>query len=111
MKKMIITFGLTLATAFYSCQSQAVELLILAGLGGALITTSGLIGENAGSTTGPHKEAQQIIQDVQEYNQTGIKSPFLNQKIKDIQLLSEDEGVSEENAMDTLILNSLEILK
>jgi hypothetical protein len=57
----------------------------------------------------PQKQAQMLLNDVQDLIQDGKMSAFLNQKIKDIQALHKD--ASESDALDMLINEAEAVLK
>jgi hypothetical protein len=66
------------------------------------LSSASLIGNNG------KIEAEQVIRDSQDLAQTGELSVFLNQKIKELQ--SQDNSLSEQDALDQLIAVSEAIL-
>ncbi|MBC7713416.1 MAG: hypothetical protein H7177_08755 [Rhizobacter sp.] len=112
MKKLMImiTLGTTLASFNANAlqaiaASYAVASLAMTSLG----VTSSVKGLDCTLGQGACKEAAQVIEDTQNYQQSGQLSAFLSQKIKDIQSL--DSSVSDEEALDALTSVSAQMLK
>lgn len=115
MKTLIVM--LTLATSLSSFSVNANEAvadvllspirLILAPF--AISTTGGMTTSGKECELMVCKEAGQIVEDTQNYLQSGELTVYLSQKIKDVQ--STDESLSEVEALEVLVTNSVEILK
>ncbi|MDO9181160.1 MAG: hypothetical protein Q7U04_02065 [Bacteriovorax sp.] len=115
MKTLIIM--LTLTTSLSSLTVRANERvadvllspirLILAPF--AVSTTGGMTTSGKECELVVCKEAGQIVEDSQDYLQTGELTVYLGQKIKDIQ--STDESLSEVEALEFLVKRAVEILK
>lgn len=106
MRKVII--ALAIATSLTSFYANALEVAGIATVGSSLI----------GSTTlrdficemdGDCKEALQVVQDTQDYNQTGILSAFLEQKIQETK--ASNKNLSDEDALDAVVTSALAQLK
>lgn len=99
MKKFIAFATLALSVNAFSASFIGTTLLPTQLLAISSVATSG----------NPQKEAAQVINDSQEYIQSGNITAFLAQKISDIQ--AQDSSVSESESVDALISVSEQILK
>lgn len=63
------------------------------------------------SSYGWKVQAAQVVNDSQDYFQTGKLSVFLSEKIKNVQAVNEQNNISEQDALDILIYASVETLK
>lgn len=99
MKKMI-ALGLVLLS---------VNTFAASFVGTTLLPTQMLAATSLSSSGNLEKEANQVINDVQEYQASGKISAFLATKISSIQRA--DQSVSESDAIDALVAVSLEALK
>lgn len=100
MKKLIAISILALSfnafsTSIVGTVTSATESIIAS----LLATSSGSV----------HKEAAQLINDAQEFIQSGNMTPFLSQKIKLVESL--DSGMSDLEALDALISASEKLLQ
>lgn len=105
MKKITIT--LMFATYLVSINAHAFSANEVKGL----VEMTSMIPGNITENTAAHlnlKEAIQVVDDLQEYAQSGELSVFLNQKIKETQ--TQDGSLSEEEALDLIIENTKKIL-
>lgn len=99
MKKLIALTVLTLSVNTFAASF----------VGTTLLPTESLALTTAASSGNPQKQAALIINDTQEYMQSGVMTPFLSQKIKDIQ--AQDSSVSDQEALDALVSVSEQILR
>ncbi len=99
MKKLIAVMALALSVNTFAASF----------VGTTLIPSESLALSSAASSGNPKQEAALIINDSQEYMQSGIMTSFLTQKIKDIQ--AQDSSVSDQDALDALVSVSEQILK
>jgi hypothetical protein len=77
----------------------------------ALTTASPLISSASSSTTSgtaPEKQAVLVLNDAQEFIQSGNASAFLSQKIKEVQ--EANAGASESDALEMLVNEAESIL-
>ena len=104
---------LALMTNLFSLNANALE--VVAGVYGAATVSMGLWALTS-TTVGPDcaiesycKAASQVIADFQDYQQTGMISSFLAERIKATQAL--DNSLSEQEALDSTVSAAIEILK
>lgn len=115
MKALIIMLTLTTALSFTANANEMATDVTLSPI--RLILAPFVISTTGGMTTSgkecevivPCKEAGQIVEDTQNYLQSGELTVYLSQKIKDVQ--STDESLSEVEALEVLVTKSVEILK
>jgi hypothetical protein len=100
MKKIIILLGLMICTNSFASQ-QISQNITWSPVATTAITT--------GQVNTGKEEALQIINDSQDFFQTGRLLVFLNQKIKDLQ--SHDLTVSDLEAVEFLTLASEQVLE
>jgi hypothetical protein len=96
MKTLMTIAMLTLSLNAFSASTAATS--IVSGTGSFL-----------SSEEMAKKEAAQVIVDSEEANQTGKVTEFLAEKIRNVQ--GNDESLSEKDALDLLVSESLSILK
>lgn len=110
MKNTLVLLALT--TSILSVNTHASQAIMATEVLGSIgmSTIGGLTssGKECGTVV-VCREAVQIINDSQNYQQTGKLSMFLDEKIKDTQ--ASNESLSEAEALDSLISDALVILK
>lgn len=108
MKKIMLMITMISTLAFNN--ANAGEAVVGLGIGTGIALTFWYGGPALATTTynscrSCRKEALQIVEDAQNYVQSGELSLFLGQKIKDVQ--TTNESLSNEEALDSLITNAL----
>lgn len=103
---------LSLSTITFSSQAMAGFSDIPASVQPSVLTTLlpiNLTGLTAMTSSGYNgKEAELVLQDGQEYFQSGVMTPFMAEKINALQSTQE---LSDDEAVDMLMNKALEILK
>lgn len=105
MKKIII--ALTLTTTMASFTANAWEVAAGVTVGASLVAST--IMDALCNMAGGCKEAIQVVQDAQDFNQTGKLSAFLEQKIQDAK--ASNQSLSDEEALDEVVATALAQIK
>lgn len=100
MKKFIIVLTLIL-----SANTFAAEVFLPSAITAVAAVT---VGATRLINSRQHKEAAEIIDDAQAFNESGTISLFLSQKIQELQAINPELSNSE--ALDLLLFNSQKIL-
>lgn len=109
MKKLVIMF--ILATSPFSFNASALEVVDAIGVAyGSAAVSYTLVMISMGKDLGDYdKEAVQVLEDSQDYFQSGNISAFLAVKINEIR--NENESLSELEAVDELTARATQIIK
>lgn len=110
MKKLLVILSLALTSqAFamdpYETRQYEKYIYTLAFTSSPLLTTNGLIG----TVSGHRREAALVLQDIQDYNQTGVVSILLADKMNLVK--SEISDLSDSEIVDLLANVATNILK
>lgn len=101
MKKLIIMLAAVLSSAVHAAPENPLLSTTFAPTAGTILSTMTTQGDAI------MKEAQAILKEGHEYYQTGKKGILISKRVEELQ---EEEDMSENEAVDTLMTKAQEIL-
>lgn len=109
MKTLIVALALTVTTAAKATDWGDFTVKVSLAQTIAVFVNQTLMASTNVSSNRGQKVAVQIQNDVQDYNQTGAVTPFLEGQIHAVQNINSE--LSEQESVDVLLLASDELLK
>lgn len=111
MQKKLMTLTLGLVLSSFNVNALEVVSGIYGLATGSMLSWGAITsikGVDCAVGQGPCKEAVQVINDIQNYHQSGVLSVFLAQKMAEIKNV--DASLSEAEALDELTSNALDVI-
>lgn len=108
MKSLIVAMAILTSFSSHAYSVGYSTVITYQGVIGTSLVTAASLLSSSGESLYDRKVAEKIIQESQEFMQTGDKAPFLSQMIRETQELV--SGASEADALEALLNKSEEIL-